>query len=101
MQRSENDIGCLQGSIDRVSVGLSGGVQRISEELQGEISRVSGGIVGYISLVCTVSRDAYIRFKDGFITWYGTDNDDGVIKYNTLIASGDWSLEEVEIEELL
>lgn len=61
MQRSENDIGCLQGSIDRVSVGLSGGVQRISEGLQGEISRVSGGIEGYISLVCTVSRDAYLR----------------------------------------
>lgn len=61
MQRSENDIGCLQGSIDRVSVGLSGGVQRISEELQGEISRVSGGIVGYISLVCTVGRDAYLN----------------------------------------
>jgi hypothetical protein len=61
MQRSENDIGCLQGSIDRVGVGLSGGVQRISEGLQGEISRVGGGIEGYISLVCTVSRDAYLR----------------------------------------
>lgn len=55
MRRSENDVGCLQGSIDRVSVGLSGGVQRISEELQGKISRVSDGIDGYISLVCTVS----------------------------------------------
>lgn len=101
MYECDCHIGCLSGSITRVGQGLSGSVSRIGAELCGSITRVGQGLSGSVTLVCSLNKDAYIRFKEGFITWYGTDNDAGVIKYNTLIASGDWSLEEVEIEELL
>ena len=94
-------VGCLSGSLLRRGEGLRGSILLIGESLSGSLLRRGEGLRGNLSMVCSVNKDAYIRFKEGFITWYGTDNDDGVIKYNTLIASGDWSLEEVEIEELL
>lgn len=106
------NIGCLTGTVSRIEQCLCGTVSRIGQGLCGSVTRVGQGLCGSakpdgqglcgsVTLVCSVNKDAYIRFKEGFITWYGTDNNDGVIKYNTLIASGDWSLEEVEIEELL
>jgi hypothetical protein len=94
-------VGCLSGSLLRHVDGLKGSILLMGESLSGSLLRHGDGLRGSLSMVCSVNKDAYIRFKDGFITWYGTDNNDGVIKYNTLIASGDWSLEEVEIEELL
>lgn len=43
----------------------------------------------------------YIFFEKDSLLWLGADNRVGVTKYNTLTASGSWSLAEVEIEELL
>ena len=94
-------VGCLSGSLIRHGDGLKGSILLMGESLSGSLIRHGDGLRGNLSMVCSVNKEAYIRFEEGFITWYGTDNDDGVIKYNTLIASGDWLLEEVEIEELL
>lgn len=52
-------------------------------------------------IVCTVGGDYLLRFEQAVLTWKEDENREGVVKYNTLIASGDWSLEEIEIEELL
>lgn len=52
-------------------------------------------------IVCTVGGDYVLRFEQAVLTWKQEDNREGVVKYNTLIASGDWSLEEVQVEELL
>lgn len=72
MQRGYIELGCLQGSIDRVGFGLSGDVSRIGAGLQGSIDRVGDSITGYISLVCTVSRDAYLSVSTDAI-WLDPD----------------------------
>lgn len=43
----------------------------------------------------------YLRWTFDKLQWIGDDNNEGVIKYNTLTSSGKWELEEVIIEELL
>lgn len=72
----------------------------------GNIPQASGTITGvtcFVSgtIVCAIGSEAVIRFTLSGLRWNGADNNAGVTKYNTLISSGDWSLEEVEIEELL
>ena len=63
MQRSENILGCLNGSIDRIGEGLSGYVRRVGEGLNGSIDRIGEGLSGYVSLVCTVNRDSYLNIS--------------------------------------
>lgn len=53
------------------------------------------------SIVCNVGVGEFVKWALESLQWLGEDNQVGVTKYNTLIASGDWSLEELEIEELL
>lgn len=53
------------------------------------------------STICDVGIGEFVRFALSSLSWVGDDNNEGVTKYNTLISSGAWSLEEVEIEELL
>lgn len=53
------------------------------------------------SIICTVTALYFLYFKEKSIKWQKKDNNEGSIKYNTLIASDSWSLEEIEIEELL
>lgn len=68
---------------------------QISAQRTGERLKISAG------LVCLAGGEDFIRFEIPTLSWLGADNIAGVIKYNTLITSGEWSLEEVEIEELL
>lgn len=53
------------------------------------------------SIVCNAGVGEFVKWTLESLQWLGEDNQVGVTKYNTLIASGDWSLEELEIEELL
>lgn len=53
------------------------------------------------SIVCNVGVGEFVKWALESLQWLGEDNQVGVTKYNTLIASGEWSLEEVIIEELL
>lgn len=53
------------------------------------------------SIVCDVGVGEFVRWALESLQWLGEDNQVGVTKFNTLIASGEWSLEEVTIEELL
>lgn len=53
------------------------------------------------SIVCDVGVGEFVKWALESLQWLGEDNQVGVTKYNTLIASGEWSLEELEIEELL
>lgn len=54
-----------------------------------------------VATICGVNSDVVLRFDYDKLTWMDDDNREGVIKYNILTASSDWSLEEVIIEELL
>jgi hypothetical protein len=53
------------------------------------------------SIVCDVGVGEFVKWALESLQWLGEDNQVGVTKFNTLIASGEWSLEELEIEELL
>lgn len=53
------------------------------------------------SIICDVGVGEFVKWALESLQWLGADNQVGVTKFNTLIASGEWSLEEIEIEELL
>ena len=54
-----------------------------------------------IGMVCSIPDKWAIRFVKAGLVWEGDTNEAGVILYNTLISTDEWSLEEVVIEELL
>lgn len=54
-----------------------------------------------IGLVCSIPEELVIKFRENKLIWDGETNNNGAVLYNTLIATGDWSLEEITIEELL
>lgn len=91
----------IQLSANRISEGLQMGVGRIGTNLQLSANRVSEGLRMGVGLVCSVGDVYIISFEKDSLLWLGADNREGVTKYNTITASGSWSLEEVEIEELL
>lgn len=79
---------------------LTASIATASNALRGSIS-VNAGIVGVISEICLANGDYVIRWAKPLLEWAGEDNREGVVKYNELTSSHDWSLEEVIIEELL
>lgn len=79
---------------------LTASIATANNALHGSIS-VNAGIVGVISEICLAKGDYVIRWAKPLLEWAGDDNREGVIKYNILTASSDWSLEEIIIEELL
>lgn len=106
MYGCDHSIGCLSVFANRIGNDLSVSAFRVGyEDGKGEFrvsaKRIGGELKVTCGIVCSINADFYIRFKDDKVVWYGNDNNEGIVKYNTLIASGDWSLEEVEIEELL
>lgn len=106
MYGCDHSVGCLSVFANRIGDGLSVSAFRVGyedgkEEFRVSAKRIGGELKVTCGIVCSINTDFYIRFEDDKVVWYGADNNEGVIKYNTLIASGVWSLEEVEIEELL
>lgn len=53
------------------------------------------------SIICDVGIGEFVRFALSSLQWLDEENRVGITKYNTIMASGDWSLEDIEIEELL
>ena len=88
-------VGRILGNIPQASGTITGVTCFVSGSVRGTTIKASG------SIVCAIGSEAVIRFTLSGLRWNGADNNAGVTKYNTLISSGDWSLEEVEIEELL
>lgn len=54
-----------------------------------------------LGVICSIPEELVLYFVKNKLVWEGETNKEGVVKYNTLIATGDWKLEEVTIEELL
>lgn len=55
------------------------------------------------SILCSVRTEdnLYIKWSLDKLRWTEEENKEGTVKYNTLTSSGEWSLKEVTIEELL
>lgn len=69
-------IGCLTGKITRVGDGehhlLSGVISRIGGGLLGGVASLSNGLSGYVSMVCSVSKDAYLEVSTD-VLWLTPD----------------------------
>lgn len=73
--------------------------ERIGEGLKADVKRVGNGLEVSCGLVCSVGSNMKILWSNEYLSWLNSEI--GVVKYNHLTATGDWSLAEVEIEELL
>lgn len=76
-------------------------VKNISDRVRVFIKRPTEPLKVRVATICGVNNEVILRFDYDRLTWLDEDNREGVIKYNILTASSDWSLEEVIIEELL
>lgn len=98
-------MGCVIADIEcrRLDTPIEvNGVARLdAPSTAGYCGRLDTPIEVTCSIICDVGIGEFIRFALSSLQWVGDDNNEGVTKYNTLISSGAWSLEEVEIEELL
>lgn len=82
----------VDGLIAKVNAG---------DRLAAKVDVQRQSITARIGIVCSMPEELVIRFAKDKLVWEGETNNDGVILYNTLISTGDWSLEEIHIEELL
>jgi hypothetical protein len=96
--RPSPSLQVLTGLVDKLDVF----VNKAQDNLRVRISEASTHLHISCGVVCAINDTEYIiRFEKATLLWEENDNREGVTKYNTLIASGKWSLEEIEIEELL
>lgn len=104
---------CLQVSIRRIRDIPNSDISILTPRLQVGVTRKSPPLIvdaqdmgSHLKVTCGIicsinNYDYIVRFEKTTLVWNEIDNKVGVVKYNTLVASGSWSLEEVEIEELL
>ena len=88
----EVDISCLNWFVR---------VEDVSPKANVNVILLTKPLQVRVATICGVNSDVVLRFDYDRLTWLDDDNREGVIKYNILTASSDWSLEEVIIEELL
>lgn len=91
-------MGCLQVITNRIGDGIHAHSARVGESIQILADRI-GGMSVSCGLVCTVNSQDKILWSDKFLVWLNTEV--GIVKYNSIISTKDWKLEEVTIEELL
>ncbi len=73
--------------------------KRVGEGLKVSARRIGNGLEVSCGLVCSMGNSVQILWSDQYLSWLNSET--GVVKYNYLTAMADWSLAEVEIEELL
>lgn len=93
-------MGCLTADISRVTQNILPTITR-KDALNGMITSRREPLRVKVGMVCSVPESMAIRFAKSNLVWEGDTNTEGVILYNTLISTGEWSLEEITIEELL
>lgn len=91
-------MGCLNVKAKRIGDGLQLAANRVGNGTSIQATRI-GGMSVTCGLVCTVNSQDKILWSDKYLVWLS--NEVGVVKYNSLISTKDWKLEEVKIEELL
>ena len=94
MYKSSSGIGCLNGSITCIGSGiegsiicksdslkgyvshiggeLNGAITDLNREINGAIHRVGGSLTGSIHLICTISKDFYLRVEPDYV-WLTPD----------------------------
>ena len=91
-------MGCLNVTANRIGDGLQLYATRVGSGISIQATRI-GGMSVTCGLVCTINSQDKILWSDKFIVWLNSEV--GIVKYNSVISTQDWKLEEVTIEELL
>lgn len=102
----------IQTNVSTLSNGISSSIETIKEsikttvttapkQLKSNVTPIKTKINMLVKLICTANYLEVIEWAKSVLQWDSEDNVVGTIKYNTLIASDDWTIEEVTIEELL
>lgn len=91
-------MGCLNVTAKRIGDGLQIDVKRVGSGISIQATRI-GGMSVTCGLVCTVNSQDKVLWSDKYLVWLNSEV--GVVKYNSLLSTQDWKLEEVTIEELL
>lgn len=91
-------MGCLKVITNRIGDGIQAHSARVGEGIQILADRI-GGMSVICGLVCTINSQDKILWSDKYLVWLNSEV--GIVKYNSIISTKDWTLEEVNIEELL
>lgn len=91
-------MGCLNVKTKRIGDGLHIDTTRVGSGISIQATRI-GGMSVTCGLVCTVNSQDKVLWSDKYLVWLNSEV--GVVKYNSLLSTQDWKLEEVTIEELL
>ena len=91
-------MGCLNVTAKRIGDGLHIDTTRVGSGISIQATRI-GGMSVTCGLVCTVNSQDKVLWSDRYLVWLNSEV--GVVKYNSLLSTQDWQLEEVTIEELL
>lgn len=91
-------MGCLKVITNRIGDGIQAHSARVGEGIQILSDRI-GGMSVICGLVCTINSQDKILWSDKYLVWLNSEV--GIVKYNSIISTKDWTLEEVNIEELL
>lgn len=91
-------MGCLNVTAKRIGDGLQLDATRVGSGISIQATRI-GGMSVTCGLVCTINSQDKILWSDKYLVWLNSEV--GIVKYNSIISTKDWKLEEVTIEELL
>ena len=92
-------MGCLSVHIARVGEGLTVSSNRVGNGLALSCHRIGKGLEVSCGLVCSINSQDRVLWAKDCLVWIDTEV--GVVKYNMLTATKEWSLSEVTIEDLL
>lgn len=95
------ECGCFNGSVGVIPTDIKGYMGIIPTQILGFVDVINTQIVGSVGIICTPNTEVILRFEQANLFWEKDENVVGFTKFNLLTASGNWSLEEIEIEELL
>lgn len=91
-------MGCLNVTAKRIGDGLHIGANHVGSGISIQVTRI-GGMSVTCGLVCTTNSQDKVLWSDKYLVWLNSEV--GIVKYNSIISTQDWKLEEVTIEELL
>ena len=91
-------MGCLNVKTKQIGDGLHIDANRVGSGISIQATRI-GGMSVTCGLVCTVNSQDKVLWSNKYLVWLNSEV--GVVKYNSLLSTQDWKLEEVTIEELL
>ena len=101
----------LRGDVSRKDYMLHPLISRKDRVLDAEVKTLESlyatankrgrALKAKVGIICSIPQEWVIRFAKDKLVWEGETNQEGVVLYNTLTSLGEWSLEEITIEELL